>query len=118
MRADINAILARARLKPPGDVIETVSIVATLALLQGSDAVAVLPVDLARHYAEHGLLARLPLALPAGGGVTQLLTRANRLLAPVAQEFVATLTRLAASPARPATQRRARRTPRLHRIGA
>jgi DNA-binding transcriptional LysR family regulator len=47
MRADVNAILARARLKPPGDVVETVSIVATLALLQGSDAVAVLPVDLA-----------------------------------------------------------------------
>jgi DNA-binding transcriptional LysR family regulator len=110
MRADVNAILARARLKPPGDVIETVSIVATLALLQGSDAVAVLPVDLAGHYAEHGLLARLPLALPAGGGVTQLLTRANRQLAPVAQEFAATLTRLAASTASPETGPRARRS--------
>jgi DNA-binding transcriptional LysR family regulator len=95
MRADVNAILARARLTPPGDVIETVSIVATLALLQRSDAVAVLPVDLAEHYAEHGLLARLPLELPAGGGTTQLMTRANRRLAPVAQDFVAALTHAA-----------------------
>ncbi len=93
MRADVNAILARARLTPPGDVIETVSIVATLALLQRTDAVAVLPVDLAEHYAEHRLLARLPLELPAGGGTTQLMTRANRRLAPVAQDFVAALTR-------------------------
>ncbi len=52
MRADVNAMLARARLTLPGDVIETVSIVATLALLQGSDAVSVLPLDLALHYAE------------------------------------------------------------------
>ncbi len=114
MRADVNAILARARLAPPGDVIETVSIVATLALLQGSDAVAVLPVDLAGHYAEHGLLVRLPLELPAGGGTTQLLTRAKRQLAPVAQEFVATLRRSAATTTKRASGRRAR-TPRAIR---
>ncbi len=99
MRADVNALLARARLRLPGDLIETVSIVATLALLQETDAVSVLPVDLAAHYAEHGLLARLPLELPLGGGTTQLLTRANRRLAPAAQEFVATL-RIVASSAR------------------
>ena len=66
MRADVNAMLGRARVALPGDVIETVSIVATLALLQGSDAISVLPVDLALHYASYGLLARLPLDFPAG----------------------------------------------------
>jgi DNA-binding transcriptional LysR family regulator len=95
MRADVSAALARARISLPGDVIETVSIVATLALLQGSDAISVLPVDLALHYARYGLLARLPLELPAGGSATELLTRANRRLAPAAQDFVAALRGLA-----------------------
>ncbi len=98
MRADVDALLARARLRLPGDIIETVSIVATLALLQGSDAVSILPLDLALHYAEHGMLARLPLDLPAGGSATDLLTRANRRLSPAAQDFVAALRSLASSP--------------------
>jgi DNA-binding transcriptional LysR family regulator len=120
MRADVDAGLARAGIVLPRDVIETVSIVATLSLLQGSDAISVLPVDLAVHYARYGLLARLPLALPAGGSATELLTRANRRLAPAAQDLVAALRSLAprsaaktaAAPAAyPATRaaRRARR---------
>ena len=99
MRADVDAVLARADIVLPRDVIETVSIVATLSLLQGSDAISVLPVDLALHYAKYGLLARLPLELPAGGGATELLTRANRRLAPAAQDFVAALRSLAPVPA-------------------
>ncbi len=97
MRADVDALLARARLRLPGDIIETVSIVATLALLQGSDAVSVLPLDLASHYAEYGLLARLPLDFPVQGSATDLLTRANRLLSPAARDFVAALRSLAPS---------------------
>ena len=100
MRASVTAMLARARLTLPGDVVETVSIVATLALLQGSDAVSVLPVDLADYYGEYGLLARLNLQLPAGGSMTELLTRRNRQLAPAAQDFVAAL-RIVATSARP-----------------
>ena len=99
MRADVDALLARARLRLPGDIVETVSIVATLALLQGSDAVSILPLDLALHYAEHGMLARLPLTFPAGGSATDLLTRANRRLAPAARDFVVALRALASSPA-------------------
>ena len=99
MRTDVDAVLARAGIVLPRDVIETVSIVATLSLLQGSDAISVLPVDLAVHYAQYGLLAQLPLALPAGGSATELLTRANRRLAPAAQDFVAALRSLAPRPA-------------------
>ena len=117
MRADVNAMLARARLTLPGDVIETVSIVATLALLQGSDAVSVLPLDLARHYADYGLLARLPFDFPVGGSATALITRANRRLAPAAQDFVAALRNLAPSSATkigapPAASRATRRATR------
>jgi DNA-binding transcriptional LysR family regulator len=124
MRTDVNAALAHAGIRLPGDVIETVSIVATLALLQGSDAISVLPVGLALHYAKYGLLARLPLELPVGGSATEVLTRANRRLAPAAQDFVAALSSLApdaatkaaampaASPATRATTRARRAAPR------
>jgi DNA-binding transcriptional LysR family regulator len=111
MRADVNALLARARLTLPGDLIETVSIVATLALLQGSDAVSVLPVDLADYYREYALLARLNLRLPAGGSTTELLTRRNRRLAPAAQDFVAALRLVATSAKSPSGVLRGRTRP-------
>ena len=98
-RAEARALLARAGVRAPVDLVETVSIVATLALLETSDAVSVLPADLADHYAAQGLLARLPVDLPAGGGtVTELITRRNRRLAPAAQELVTALQRIAAEP--------------------
>jgi DNA-binding transcriptional LysR family regulator len=43
LRRDFDALHASANLRPPADLIETVSIVATLALLQGSDALSLLP---------------------------------------------------------------------------
>ena len=103
MREEARAMLARAGVRPPVDLVETVSIVATLALLDTSDAVSVLPADLADHYAAQGLLARLAVDLPAGGGaVTELIMRRNRRLAPAAQELVAALQRIAAAPRVPA----------------
>jgi|SRR5437762_1465 len=96
MREEVTAVLARIGIRPPADLIETVSVVATLALLQASNAVSVLPVDLADHYAEHGQLTRLSLRLPASGSTTELITRRDRRLAPAAQDFVAALRRGAA----------------------
>ena len=98
MRAEARTLLARAGVRAPVDLVETVSIVATLALLESSDAVSVLPTDLADHYAAQGLLVRLPLALPDGTEtVTELITRRNRRLAPAAEELVAALQRTAAA---------------------
>jgi DNA-binding transcriptional LysR family regulator len=111
MREEARAMLARAGVRPPVDLVETVSIVATLALLDTSDAVSVLPADLADHYAAQGLVARLAIDLPAGGGtVTELITRRNRRLAPAAQELAAALQRIAAAPRAfaPASPRRRR----------
>jgi len=98
MRAEAQAFLARAGVRPPRELVETVSIVATLSLLQSSDAATVLPADLAEHYVAQGLVARL--ALPAasvGGTVTQMITRSERQLSPAAKEFVAALRRAVAT---------------------
>ena len=48
LRRDFDALHAAAGLRPPTDLIETVSIVATLALLQAGDAVSLLPEGLAQ----------------------------------------------------------------------
>ncbi|MEO8486318.1 MAG: LysR family transcriptional regulator [Betaproteobacteria bacterium] len=109
LRRDFDALHAAAGVRPPTDLIETVSIVATLALLQSSDAVSLLPEGLARHYETPGLLARLAARLPGAGTRYEVMTRANRALAPVAQAIVAALVAIAAGRG-PAT-RAARRSP-------
>ena len=95
LRRDFDAIHAAAGARPPTDLIETVSIVATLALLQTSDALSLLPEGLARHYESPGLLARLAVTLPGAGTRYEVMTRASRALAPAAQAFVEALARLA-----------------------
>ena len=95
LRRDFDAIHAAANARPPTDLIETVSIVATLALLQTSDALSLLPEGLARHYEAPGLLARLAVTLPGAGTRYEVMTRASRALAPAAQAFVEALARLA-----------------------
>jgi DNA-binding transcriptional LysR family regulator len=96
LRRDFDALHASAGLRPPGDLIETVSIVATLALMQASDALTLLPEGLARHYEAPGMIARIATPLPGAGTRYEIMTRANRPLAPVAEAFVDALARLAA----------------------
>jgi DNA-binding transcriptional LysR family regulator len=91
LRRDVDAMLAAAGMPPPANVIETVSIVATLALLQETEAVTVMPHALARHYARFGMVAEIALTLPAPMSRYELVTRARRELSPVAEAFVAML---------------------------
>ena len=92
LRRDVDAMLAGAGLRMPADIVETVSIVATLALLQESDAITVMPQALARHYARFRMVAELAVKLPAPSSRYELVTRARRELSPAAQAFVGTLT--------------------------
>lgn len=91
LRLDTDAMLAGAGLRLPPGAIETVSIVATLALLQDSDAVTAMPRALADHYARFGMVKALDAALPAPASRHALVTRGGRDLAPVAEAFVALL---------------------------
>ncbi len=84
LRETADAWFAAAGRALPADLIETVSVVATIALLQQTDTMSILPVDLARHYEERGMLGRVEAALPPGGGRYALITRANRQLSPTA----------------------------------
>jgi len=91
LRRDVDAMLSAGGARLPAGVVETVSVVATLALLDGSDAVTAMPKALADHYARYGMVAELPVALPAPSSRYDLVTRARRELSPAARWFVAML---------------------------
>ena len=88
LRRDAETMLAAAGLRLPATVIETVSIVATLALLQESDALTVMPQALARHYARFGMVTEIEVKLVAPSSRYELVTRALRELSPAAAAFV------------------------------
>ena len=91
MRQEANALLDRLDVRVPPDLIETASIVATLALLRDTDALSVVPQGLAAHYGPPGWIARLDLAARETGSRYEVLTRRGRPLAPAGLAFVAAL---------------------------
>lgn len=99
-RDAIDTLFARDGIDPAAGLIETVSIVGTLALLQETDALSVLPVDLAQSYEAHGMLTRIEVRLTASTEYV-LMTRSDRELSPLAAAFVAAARRPAGL-ARPA----------------
>jgi DNA-binding transcriptional LysR family regulator len=96
LREDVDALLDDAGMRAPAAIVETVSIVATLALLQASDSVTVMPNALADHYARFGMLAALPVRLRAPTSRYALVMRASREPSPVALEFAKLLRETAA----------------------
>lgn len=68
MRASIDLAFSREGLPPPRHRIETSSPLATTALLETNQLLAVLPASIADYFARHGLLTVLPVALPSSMG--------------------------------------------------
>lgn len=91
LRRDVDAMLGAAGLRTPAALIETVSIVATIALLQESDAITVMPQALARHYARFGIVREVPVRLPIPISRYELVTKAGREPSPAAAAFAAAL---------------------------
>lgn len=69
------------------DVTETASTIATTALLEASDMLAVMPSSLAAHYARLGVLHELPLTLPLRVPDVHLVWRRARELSAAAAAF-------------------------------
>jgi DNA-binding transcriptional LysR family regulator len=72
-------------LEAPTNLIETTALLFVTKMLQGSDLLAVIATDVARYYAEHGMIAILPIALPCKMDAFGLIMRTDRLLSPAAQ---------------------------------
>jgi DNA-binding transcriptional LysR family regulator len=75
----------------PTNVVETTALLFMTRMLQQSDMVAVLATDVARYYAQHGLLVLLPIQLACTMDDFGLITRTDRLLSPAGQMMLRAL---------------------------
>lgn len=85
LRHRFELMFQEAGLDAPADLIETTAPTFITKMLQASDLLAVVATDMARHFADHGMVALLPLALPCKMDAFGLITRTDRLLSPAGQ---------------------------------
>lgn len=78
MRRQVENALQAAQLIEPLDIIETRSILATTSMLESSEMIAVVPNDVAQHYARYGMIAILPVELPLSMANLGLMTSKAR----------------------------------------
>lgn len=74
-----------AGLQPPRQVLATTALMFMTKMLQESDYMAVVPVDVARHYDEHGMVKIVPVELSCNMDSFGIITRTDWLLSPGAR---------------------------------
>jgi DNA-binding transcriptional LysR family regulator len=93
MRRRVEAALQVASLTKALDIIETASILAATALIEGTDMISVVPRDVAQHYANYGLIRIVPIELPIPMANLGIITRKTKDLSPATKGFLACLRR-------------------------
>ncbi|MBL8357124.1 MAG: LysR family transcriptional regulator [Delftia acidovorans] len=78
----------------PACVFESISVIANVSVVRESNALAVLPGDIAEHYAELGLVAIVPLQLDGALPTVSLIKRANQPEDVALSIFVQALTKI------------------------
>ncbi|MNQ85249.1 HTH-type transcriptional regulator GbpR [compost metagenome] len=78
MRRRVESALKAGGMVQALDIVETASILATTAMLEASDMIAVVPNDVAEHYARYGMVTVLPVELPISMVNIGLLTLRSR----------------------------------------
>ncbi|MFC5574481.1 LysR family transcriptional regulator [Xenophilus aerolatus] len=91
LRHRFELMFQEAGLKPPFDIIETAALLFITRMLQQSDMLCVMGTEVARYYASHGILTVLPLEMACHMDDFGLITRADRALSPGAQLLVKAL---------------------------
>jgi len=83
-------------LEAPVDLIETAALLFVTKMIGVGDAVGLMAGDVGRYYAEHGIVAVLPVELPCRMDAFGIITRTDRALSPAAKVMLAALKRAAA----------------------
>jgi DNA-binding transcriptional LysR family regulator len=78
----------RAALEPPANAVDTTALLLITALLQQTDSLHVMPVEVARYYASLKVLAILPIDLPCKMDAFGIITREGHLLSPGARQLL------------------------------
>ena len=85
LRHRFEMMFRRVGLKPPVNVIDTSAPLIITSLLQQTDFLHVMPVEIARYYAQYGMLTILPVDLPCNMDSFGIITRSNQLQSPGAK---------------------------------
>jgi len=91
LRHRFDLMFQEGGLQAPANLIETTALLFLTKMLQQSDLLAVLATDVARYYAQHGMVALLPIALPCKMDAFGLVTRTDRLPSPAAKVMLRAL---------------------------
>ena len=78
----------RAALEPPANAVDTTALLLITALLQQTDSLHVMPIEVARFYASLNVLAILPIELPCTMDAFGIITRQGQLLSPGASHLL------------------------------
>jgi DNA-binding transcriptional LysR family regulator len=95
LRSRFDWMFRRAGLTPPSDVVESSSVPLVLALLQETDALHVMPVEMANYYRSLGVLDVLPIRLECDMDAFGLIRDKNRAISPGANLLLSALRTLA-----------------------
>ncbi|RRN58616.1 LysR family transcriptional regulator [Pseudoxanthomonas sp. SGNA-20] len=96
LRHRFELMFRSAGLQPPQHVLATTALVFITKMLQESDYLAVVPVDVARHYAAYGMVKILPVELSCHMDSFGIITRTDWLLSPGARTVLQALQETAA----------------------
>lgn len=88
LRHRFELMFQRASLAPPSNVVETAALLFITRAIEKSEMIAVLAADVARYYAEHGLVEILPLPMECRMDDFGLITPADKLLSPAAELMI------------------------------
>jgi DNA-binding transcriptional LysR family regulator len=97
LRQPFDQMWRHAALDSPPVVVESASHLFITKMLQESDFIAVVATDIARYYAQHGMVSILPIELPCYMEPFGLILRKDLLLSPAAMKVLAALRKAASS---------------------
>ena len=84
LRHRCDMMFRRAGLEPPIDVVDTTALLVIIALLQQTDALHVMPLEVARYYASLNMVSILPIDLPCKMDAFGIIRHRHHLMSPAA----------------------------------
>lgn len=82
LRHRFDMMFRRAGLEPPANVVDTTALLLTTALLQATDMLHVMPLEVAQYYASLNVLSILPIELPCKMDAFGIIRQQDHLLSP------------------------------------
>jgi DNA-binding transcriptional LysR family regulator len=82
LRHRFDMMFRRSGLMPPSDVVDTTALLLITALLQQTDCLHVMPLEVAQYFASLNVLAILPIDLPCKMDAFGIIRQKNHLLSP------------------------------------